>query len=423
MGCIRADAAAQCLVEAGASALMSFGMAGGLDPALIAGSVVLPREVIAGDGARFPTSAQWRESLAAAVGPQRRVSDGALLSRQQAIDTAADKAAAFRDTGAVAVDMESPRGCPSGGGSPCTLYRRAGHRGYGRGCAAANGARCELGGSGANLAPHRRRGFGAGGTHRRHSSDPPLRGRDAHPGRCRGGQPPLRIGLGRASGMKALVTGATGFVGAAVARALLQAGWQVRVLVRPGSDRGNLKGLAVEVAEGDLGNVPSLELALGGCTGLFHAAADYRLGARDPSSLYVTNVDGTRNILRAAQRAGLARVVYTSSVATIGIPRDGSPGVEQTAVSVANMIGHYKRSKFLAEEVARESARSGLSVVIVNPSTPVGPGDVKPTPTGQLILDAASGRMPAYVDTGLNVVHVDDVCRGSSAGLRTRQSR
>jgi dihydroflavonol-4-reductase len=212
--------------------------------------------------------------------------------------------------------------------------------------------------------------------------------------------------------MKALVTGATGFVGAAVARALLNAGWQVRVLARAGSNRSNLTQLAVEVAEGDLADVASLERALQGCSGLFHAAADYRLGARDPSELYRTNVEGTRNILGAAQRSGTARVVYTSSVATIGIPLDGSPGSEQTPAVLSNMIGHYKRSKFLAEEVVRESARAGLFVVIVNPSTPVGPGDIKPTPTGRLVLDAASGRMPAYVDTGLNIAHVDDIAQG-----------
>jgi len=212
--------------------------------------------------------------------------------------------------------------------------------------------------------------------------------------------------------MRALVTGATGFVGAAVARALLAAGWQVRVLARAGSDRGNLAGLDVEIAAGGLSDVASLERALEGCAGLFHAAADYRLGARDPAELYRTNVEGTRNILGAAGRAGVARIVYTSSVATVGIPADGSPGAEHTPVGLEAMIGHYKRSKFLAEEVARESARAGLPVVIVNPSTPVGPGDIKPTPTGQLVLDAASGRMPAYVDTGLNIVHVDDVAAG-----------
>jgi dihydroflavonol-4-reductase len=213
--------------------------------------------------------------------------------------------------------------------------------------------------------------------------------------------------------MKALVTGATGFVGAAVARALERAGWQVRVLVRSGSDRSNLSPTAVEVAEGDLADPGSLERALEGCTGLFHVAADYRLGARDPTQLYRTNVEGTRNILHAARTAGVARVVYTSSVATIGIPTDGSPGEERTPVDLSHMIGHYKRSKYLAEEVARDAARAlGMSVVIVNPSTPIGPGDIRPTPTGQLVLDAASGRMPAYVDTGLNIVHVDDVAAG-----------
>jgi dihydroflavonol-4-reductase len=212
--------------------------------------------------------------------------------------------------------------------------------------------------------------------------------------------------------MRALVSGATGFVGAAVARALGAAGWQVRALVRAGSDRSNLQTLAVDVVEGDLTDPSSLDRAVEGCTGLFHVAADYRLGARDPSQLYRTNVEGTRNILNAARGAGVARIVYTSSVATIGIPPDGSPGEERTPAALGDMIGHYKRSKYLAEEVAREAARAGMSVVIVNPTTPVGPGDIKPTPTGQLVLDAASGRMPAYVDTGLNIVHVDDVAAG-----------
>jgi dihydroflavonol-4-reductase len=212
--------------------------------------------------------------------------------------------------------------------------------------------------------------------------------------------------------MKALVTGATGFVGAAVARALLGAQWRVRVLARAGSDRRNLKGLDVEVSEGDLADSRSLERAAQGCDGLFHVAADYRLGARDPAKLYRANVEGTRNVLSAAHRSGVQRIVYTSSVATIGIPADGTPGDEQSANSLENMIGHYKRSKYLAEEVVREAARDGISVVIVSPSTPVGPGDVKPTPTGQLVLDAAAGRMPAYVDTGLNIVHVDDVAAG-----------
>jgi dihydroflavonol-4-reductase len=218
--------------------------------------------------------------------------------------------------------------------------------------------------------------------------------------------------------MKALVTGATGFVGAAVVRALLAAHWQVRALVRRGSDRSNLGQLDVEVAEGDLTDLDSLVGAAQGCAGLFHVAADYRLGAKDPSQLYRNNVDGTRNMLNAARRAGVQRIVYTGSVATIGIPADGAPGDERTPVTLENMIGHYKRSKYLAEEVVRETAREAASaneatsVVIVSPSTPVGPGDVKPTPTGQLVLDAAAGRMPAYVDTGLNIVHVDDVAAG-----------
>jgi dihydroflavonol-4-reductase len=212
--------------------------------------------------------------------------------------------------------------------------------------------------------------------------------------------------------MKALVTGATGFVGAAVARALLAAQWQVRVLARRGSDRSNLVNLDVELVEGDLTDLGSLQRAASGCEGLFHVAADYRLGAPDPAQLYRNNVVGTRNVLQAAQQAGVRRMVYTSSVATIGIPSDGTPGEEGTPTSLENMIGHYKRSKFMAEELVREAARAGASVVIVSPSTPVGPGDIKPTPTGQLVLDAAAGRMPAYVDTGLNIVHVDDVAAG-----------
>jgi dihydroflavonol-4-reductase len=212
--------------------------------------------------------------------------------------------------------------------------------------------------------------------------------------------------------MKALVTGATGFVGAAVARALLAQGWEVRVLVRSGAVQANLEGLAVEPVTGDLVDAPSLDRALAGCGALFHVAADYRLWARDPEEIYRNNVQGTRNILQSASRAGVGRIVYTSSVATIGLPADGSPGDEDTPVALADMIGHYKRSKFLAEQVVREAAKGGTDVVIVNPSTPIGPRDVKPTPTGQIVIDAATGRMPAYVDTGLNIVHVDDVAAG-----------
>jgi len=212
--------------------------------------------------------------------------------------------------------------------------------------------------------------------------------------------------------MRALVTGATGFVGAAVARALLAEGWQVRCLVRGGSDRRNVATLAVEQVVGDLTDAASLERALMGCEAVFHVAADYRLWAPRPQELYRTNVDGTGHLLDAAARAGARRIVYTSSVATVGVPGDGSAGAEETPVALADMIGHYKRSKFLAEERAREAAARGVPVVIVNPSTPIGPGDVKPTPTGQIVLDAARGRMPAYVDTGLNIVHVDDVAAG-----------
>lgn len=217
--------------------------------------------------------------------------------------------------------------------------------------------------------------------------------------------------------MRALLTGGTGFVGAAVARALLEQGWEVRALVRPGADRRNLEGLSLESVTGELADTASLERAARSCAALFHVAADYRLGARNPQELYQTNVEGTRNVLAAARAAGVERVVYTSSVATIGIPADGSPGSETTPVTLADMIGHYKRSKFLAEQVARAAARAGQSVVIVNPSTPVGPGDVKPTPTGRMVRDAASGRMPAYVDTGLNIVHVDDVAVGHLLAL------
>jgi dihydroflavonol-4-reductase len=217
--------------------------------------------------------------------------------------------------------------------------------------------------------------------------------------------------------MRALVTGATGFVGSAVARALSQAGWHVRALVRPGSDLRNLAPLPVETVRGDITDGASLDGALEGCDALFHAAADYRLWTPDPQRLYRTNVEGTRNVLDAALRARTARIVYTSSVATIGLPPDGSPGTEATPVGLADMMGHYKRSKFLAEQRVRESARAGLPVVIVNPSTPVGPGDVRPTPTGRLVIDAALGRMPAYVDTGLNIVHVDDVAAGHLRAL------
>jgi dihydroflavonol-4-reductase len=213
--------------------------------------------------------------------------------------------------------------------------------------------------------------------------------------------------------MTALVTGATGFVGSAVARRLIAGGHRVRLLVRPQSDRRNLAGLDVELALGDLTDPGSLAAALEGCTTLFHVAADYRLWAPDPRPLYAANVDGTRALMQAALAAGIERIVYTSSVATLGLNADGSPADEDTPVTLDDMIGPYKRSKFLAEEVVRGMvAEHRLPAVIVNPSTPVGPRDVKPTPTGRMVRDAAAGRMPAYVDTGLNLVHVDDVAEG-----------
>ncbi|MGJ3260941.1 MAG: hopanoid-associated sugar epimerase [Rhodospirillales bacterium] len=209
-----------------------------------------------------------------------------------------------------------------------------------------------------------------------------------------------------------LVTGATGFVGSAVARALAGRGADVRVLARPGGDRRNLEGLDVAVFEGDLQQPGTLEPALAGCEGLFHVAADYRLWTRDPDAMFRANVEGSRAILRAAHDAGIKRAVYTSSVAVLGIT-PGHPADEETPVSYGDMIGVYKQSKYRAEEAVQDVIRdTGIDCVIVNPSTPIGPRDIKPTPTGRLVLEAAAGRMPAYVDTGLNVAHVDDVAAG-----------
>jgi dihydroflavonol-4-reductase len=212
--------------------------------------------------------------------------------------------------------------------------------------------------------------------------------------------------------MKTLVTGATGFLGSHVARQLAARGERVRILVRPTSDTRAIDGLEAERIIGDLRDVSSLDRALVGVTRVFHVAADYRLWARNPRDIYESNVTGTRNLLEAARRTGVEKFVYTSTVATIAVPRkDGLPD-ESRRSSVDEMIGHYKRSKFEAEQCAMRAAEAGLPVVIVNPSTPVGPGDWKPTPTGKIIVDFLNGRMPGYVDTGLNFVPVEDCATG-----------
>lgn len=209
------------------------------------------------------------------------------------------------------------------------------------------------------------------------------------------------------------ITGATGFIGSAVARAFLQAGYRVRALLRAHSARDNLAGLDVETAVVDLAAPGDLLTALAGCRGLVHVAADYRLFVPDPAPLYRVNVDGTRALMQAALAAGVQRIVYTSSVAVLGHRDDHKPADETTPAQLAGMIGHYKRSKFLAEaEVMQLVNNNGLPAVIVNPSAPVGPGDIKPTPTGRMVLEAARGRMPAYLDTGLNIAHVMDVAQG-----------
>lgn len=209
-----------------------------------------------------------------------------------------------------------------------------------------------------------------------------------------------------------LVTGGTGFVGAHVVRALLARGGAVRCLVRRESRRDNLEGLDVEIAVGDVRDRVSLARALGGVATLYHCAADYRLWVEDPGELSSVNVAGTQNVLAAAAEAGVAKVVYTSSVGALGLNADGSPANETTPVARKEVVGRYKKSKYDAERAAEAWAGRGLPLVIVNPSTPVGELDVKPTPTGQMIVDFVNGRLPAYVDTGLNVVDVRDVAQG-----------
>ncbi len=215
-----------------------------------------------------------------------------------------------------------------------------------------------------------------------------------------------------------LITGATGFVGSAVLRALVARGFAVRALVRPGGDRRNLDGVPVTLVEGDLRDPASLARAVAGVAYLFHVAADYRIWVPDPAEMLRANVDGTRALMLAALEAGVERVVYCSSVAALGLTKDGSPADEATPVSEAAIVGIYKKSKYRAEQAVLALVRErGLPAVIVNPAGPIGPRDIKPTPTGQMIADAASGRMPAYVDTGINVVHVDDVAHGHLLAL------
>lgn len=222
--------------------------------------------------------------------------------------------------------------------------------------------------------------------------------------------------------MLAFVTGATGFVGSHVARALAQQGASLRLLVRPSSNKKNLDNLKADLVTGDLRDPGSLEKSIAGCDVVFHVAADYRLWVRDPEEMYRANVEGTRAILAAARKNNVRRVVYTSSVATMGFTSNGEPADEDSPVSLANMIGPYKRSKFMAEQVAIEAARTGQDVVIVNPTTPVGERDIKPTPSGRIVIDFLKKKFPAYVDTGLNLVDVKQCAEGHVAALEKGRS-
>src|SRR6201997_5680732 len=222
--------------------------------------------------------------------------------------------------------------------------------------------------------------------------------------------------------MLAFVTGATGFLGSHVARVLSEQGAELRLLVGPTSNLKNLEGLKAESATGDLRDAASLEKAMAGCATVFHVAADYRLWVRDPAEMYRSNVGGTRAILEAARRNGVRRVVYTSSVGTIGFTSDGKPADEDSAVSLADMIGHYKRSKFMAEQIALEAGRAGMQVVTVNPTTPIGEQDVKPTPTGRIVVDFLKRKFPAYVETGLNLVDARECAAGHIAALEKGKS-
>jgi len=217
---------------------------------------------------------------------------------------------------------------------------------------------------------------------------------------------------------KVLVTGASGFVGSAVAQALAESGYAVRALLRPTAQRLNLAGLDAEIVEGDICDPRSVDKAMAGVRYMFHVAADYRLWARHPQEIMRTNAEGTRILMQSALAARVERIVYTSSVATIACPADDGPADETASLSEASAIGAYKRSKVVAEKIVQEMiAHNKLPAIIVHPSTPIGPRDIKPTPTGRIIVEAAMGRVPGYVDTGLNLVHVDDVARGHVAAL------
>jgi dihydroflavonol-4-reductase len=222
--------------------------------------------------------------------------------------------------------------------------------------------------------------------------------------------------------LKAFVTGATGFLGAHVARVLAEQGAELRLLVRSTSDLRNIEGLTADRVTGDLRSAASLEKAVSGCDVVFHVAADYRLWVRDPEQMYRSNVEGTRALLEAARKNGVRRVVYTSSVATMGFTSNGHVADEESPVALAHMIGHYKRSKFMAEQVATERGRSGQDVVIVNPSTPIGEMDIKPTPTGRIVVDFLKRKFPAYVDTGLNLVDATECARGHILALEKGRS-
>jgi dihydroflavonol-4-reductase len=221
--------------------------------------------------------------------------------------------------------------------------------------------------------------------------------------------------------MKVFLTGATGFVGHHVAQALVAEGADLRMLVRKTSHLANLEGIPGETEVGDLAKPESYASALAGCDAVVHVAADYRLWIRDPNRMYQTNVDGTRDLLRLAREAGVPRVVYTSSVATMHFRSDGLVINEDTPVSLADMVGHYKRSKFMAEQQAIAAAQDGQQVIILNPTTPIGPNDQKPTPTGRIFVDFLNGKFPAYMDTGLNLVDVTEVARAHVAALTLGQ--